>query len=291
MKYSFSFFFLLILSFFSSAQTLENQELKGKYDSQNNTISFSVHSLELAGSIDNTIERHELYEDDTPFIILGTKDEIVLVSFQYKFEKTSNINFISKLFVLERNDSSKTIKRFLRGKLKDENILYKYDKRFDKMNSFDGLPLKSDYWSNLEKMREDEKNRRKEKEKVKTIYAEKTGLKEYEGVYEVLITIYDHKKLPYPFKGKLYLSEAGFSLISDLPTDGTIRGNHLHDAFMIKNMRDSKGFFSGKLSKGFGNEFGLLINESKTSGGLTLMSRSVSITIAFNIIKKLGEGK
>jgi hypothetical protein len=291
MKRLLPFSCLFFLASFLSGQTLENEELKGKYDSQNNTVSFVVDSLRVDGSIENILEREAYYKDETPFIVLDTKTKIVLVSFTFKLEKTSKINSISKLFVLEKNDSSKTIKRFLRGKLKDENILYKYDKRYDKMNSFDGLPLKSDYWSNLEKIREDERDRQKEKEKVKTIYAEKTGLREYEGVYEVLITIYEHRKLPTPFKGKLYISDAGVSLISDLPANGTIRGNHLKDVFMIKHMRESKGFFSGPLSKGFGNEFGLSINESKKSGGLTLMSSSVSITIAFNIIKKIGENK
>jgi len=270
------YLFCFSLSLISFGQTMENEYLKGKYDPKTDIISFTIDSLSISGSVNNTVERKTSLGDKDSFIVLNAKDKIVFVSFAFDFEEIT-INKINKLFILSKNDSLETVEQFVKGKY-TESLIYQYDTDLGHtLKDSEGNSVKTEYW------------RKVESKKLNSTYAEKSGLKDYSGVYEVLILFYDNQKISTPYKGKLYVNESGISLISTLPSDGVIRGNHTNEKFIIDNMRDDKGLFSGKLSKGFGSDFALSINESKSAGGITLSGYSSSLTISFSITRKLVE--
>jgi hypothetical protein len=272
----------LLIPIFSIAQTLENSELKGKFIASENYIEFETNKIKLSGSTLSKVQRPKYYDDDNDFIILSNNDFISLVSFKYKLDETSKINSINELYIFKNQDSAKTIKKFSKGKIKEDDIVYKYNAAFNDLIGFNGETVKSLYWSNQEKYREEERQRQKEKEEIEKMYIEKTGLLSYVGTYDVTISFYERQKLAVPYKGKLYLSSSGFSLITNLPTDNTLRGNHSREGYLIKNIREEGGFF-GKLSKGFGKEFVLTINKDKTAGGLTRTYGSSTVSISFNL--------
>lgn len=124
------------------------------------------------------------------------------------------------------------------------------------------------------------------KSALQLLYEQNSDLANYIGTYEVKIIIYEGQKLPYPYNGKLYVTDAGVSLISDMPVHGTIRGNHSNEEFLIKNMQSRPGSFFGSLSKGLGQDYSLVINKTKTSGAMTLSQNRQTTTISFVIQQK-----
>ena len=123
---------------------------------------------------------------------------------------------------------------------------------------------------------------RLEKIKKKEWFVQSVKENGYIGTYN--IKILKHRNLNYSdlgldYFGKIYVTEAGISIKTDIPTVDVLRGSY--DVDMSGDA--SEGRFVCNITKGYGDYFSISINKGSGVGAFTTVSRSNSTTTLFTI--------
>jgi hypothetical protein len=249
---------MLAFTFSTNAQTFINQELEGNIDLQENTLSLKVKEISFSGTLVPIKYDYSRY-----YVIEGDKYQL-LISFQnIKSKKETKI---SKMVILE-GDYNKLIKDINKRKLSDENIFFEY---VDYLNASKNKDIDTS-WENKEYL--------EEKIKLKEEYYNVSGLSDYEGTYDVVIM--RHSGLDYSKvneKGKMYLTDGGFSFICEIPSIMELRGTHFIDKIFLPTRKGS--FLVGRHSRKL---ISISINEEKTAGSFSYMEYGKAQTTSFII--------
>ena len=124
----------------------------------------------------------------------------------------------------------------------------------------------------------------KQLEKIKKIENYGSSVKEsgYIGIYN--IKIIKHRNLDFnkeDYFGKIYVSEDGVTIETEIPTVDLLRGSY--DVDMSGDA--AEGRFICNINKGFGDYFSISINKKSGVGAFTKVNGSISTTTTFSIQK------
>ena len=124
----------------------------------------------------------------------------------------------------------------------------------------------------------------KQLEKIKKIENYGSSVKEsgYIGIYN--IKIIKHRNLDFnnvDYFGKIYVSEDGVTIETEIPKVDLLRGSY--DVDMSGDA--AEGRFICNINKGFGDYFSISINKKSGVGAFTKVNGSISTTTTFSIQK------
>ena len=101
------------------------------------------------------------------------------------------------------------------------------------------------------------------------------------GVYK--IQILKHRNMDYKNSdtfGKLYITEAGVTVESEIPSLALLRGS-----YDKKNTNLEKGRFVCNVSKGYGEIFSLTLNMKYSVGAISVINGSTAVTTPYKIVE------
>lgn len=261
-----------------SAQTFYNDHFKATLNIDASTASFEVDGQQFIGEF--LSKEMKSYPYSTVYCV-GSEDGLMSLLFttQFKLREGSDNN-IKELYTVQL-PPKKAIKSAMKSfgedfsysMRTDESIMTKYN---TVKNGIDKLESEASRKKRLE--------REKEAAEKRKLFADETHLTEYIGVYQVKIGNYGGTNVSsLDFDAKLIVTEAGVSLIGDFLTYGKISGTFKKDKAILDF---EEGTFECFISKGFGDEMIVRVNQEKTAGAISRMSGNRPYdTITFTVLK------
>ena len=261
-----------------SAQTFYNDYFNATLDIEASTASFEVDGQQFKGEF--LSKEMKSYPYSTVYCV-GSEDGVksLLFTTQFKLREGSDNN-IKELYTVQL-PAKKAIKSAMRNFGED----FSYSMRTDESIMTDYNTIKN----NIDKLEsEASRNKRLEREKEaaekRKLFADETDLTEYIGVYQVKIGNYGGTNVSsLDFSAQLIVTEAGVSLIGDFLTYGKISGTFKKDKAILDF---EEGTFECFISKGFGDEMIVRVNQEKTAGAISRMSGNRPYdTITFTVLR------
>jgi len=259
--------FTLLISFFNYSQKYyDGNDYEGFVDYDNNTIDLNYESFNIKGVFEKL--RGKDYDN---YLVVKGENNIHFVIHLY-------ISFQFFGFDVLEGDYDLVLKGFKKGR--------KYSKKVKLL--FSNLPSNKkmeDLELISQTIRDMRIKKRKEEElekKKKQEFLEKFSSSNLEGVYNIQILKsgnFDYSKLN--TFGKLYITEVGITIQTDIPSIDLVRSNYIYERCDI-----DKNSFVGNISKGYGETLTLNINfnsEYKV-GGFSIINRRNITTTTFKVI-------
>jgi len=277
MKKELIILFVSLLSFSLSAQTFYNDHFGAAVNLDAQTATFDVKGKVFEGELQ--LKKMRSYPYHTVYFISST-DGLSTLAFVPQFEFRQDGDYIQELFILNL-----PIKKGIKYTMRNWGEGYSYSFKND-------VELQNDYGSiknGIDRFEsESSMNERLEREKVaaekRILFASETNLTEYIGIYQVKIGNYGGTNVSsLDFSAKLIITDEGVSLIGDFLTYGKISGTFKKDKAILDF---DEGTFECFISTGFGDEMIVRVNQEKTAGAISRMSRNRPYdTITFRVIQ------
>lgn len=198
----------------------------------------------------------------------------------------NNIHFVIQLYLKDifsgfdvvEGEYDLVVKGFKKGRKYSKKVKLLFS-NLPNVGRMDGFNLLSK-WERDNKIKTEKENEIKKQKKEE--FLEKFSESGIEGVYN--IKILKSNNLDYSSVdtfGKLYITEVGISIQTDIPSIDLVRSNYIYERCDI-----DKNSFSGNISKGYGEILSLNINfnsEYKVGGFSIINGRNVRTT-TFKVI-------
>ena len=253
---------IIFLSFSINAQTFTNELLEGEINLETNSLSITLKEIKFSGNLNPIKYKYKKY-----YLVKGENQQL-LISFENL--KSKRETKISEVIILTGNHE-KLVKYIEKNNLKGNNIFFKYNYMYDASKNKELNTI----WKNKEYL--DIQNNLKDK------YNTVSDLKTFEGKYYVKILKsegLDYSKLEY--KAELYLSEAGFTFKSEIPSIMLLKGTHLIKKEFLPTKKGSFILTKGDSKRNF---ISLNISSMKESGAFTFTEYGKTNTTTFIIEK------
>lgn len=261
-----------------SAQTFYNDYFNATLNIDASTASFEVDGQQFKGEF--LSKEMKSYPYSTVYCV-GSDDGLSSLLFTTQFHlREGSDNKIKELYKVQLPP-----KKAIKSAMKSFGEEFSYSMRKDESIMTDYNTVKN----SIDKLEsESSRNERHEREKAaaekRKLFVGETHLTEYIGVYQVKIGNYGGTNVSsLDFSAKLIVTEAGISLIGDFLTYGKISGTYKKDKAMLDF---EEGTFECFISKGFGDEMIVRVNQGKTAGAISRMSGNRPYdTITFTILR------
>ncbi|WP_297513902.1 hypothetical protein [Flavobacterium sp.] len=262
-----------------------------KFVSENTSyIDFNINEIKITVNENLFSGRFEILDINfKKYILISNNSKTLLLDFGRLIPSDYSKYFIENVVILNSNDISSIKKNINKT---NNYVIDKIEIDYEGKNDRDNYTMPSGefkyFWGDKfysERELEKEKIKKEQIQKKIDNYNNLSNLNAYLGVYEVSIYTFHGVKLNPANKGKIYVTEEGITLISDLIIDdNTLRGSHIKDSFFTPS---KEGEFYCKVSKGLWDEFTCFINLKSKSGAITTSIGKEFRTTTFSIIKKL----
>jgi hypothetical protein len=282
MKHLHFLFIIFFVSINSYSQKFLNEN-STFIDFSNNEINLSVNENSFIGKFEKIKINYKEY------IIISNNAKTLLLDFGVSLPTEFDKYFIENVIVINSNDIAQ-IKKIIEknNSYIDKKIEIDYEGKNDKIKYIIPDGEYKFYWGGRfvsEKRIEKERLKKEETQNKIDAYDKISNLKEIEGVYEISLFKFQGVELNSNNKGKLYISDEGVSLITDLSiSENILRGSHIKDSFYTPS---GVGQFYCKVIKGFWEEFTCSINIITKSGAIISSKGKENRTTTFTILKKL----
>lgn len=277
---------LIFLSLFFSVNSFSQ-----KFFNENSTfIDFSNNEINITVNENSFIGKFEIILINyNKFILISNNTKTLLLDFGSSLPTEFDKYFIQNVIVVNSNDTNQ-LKKIIEknNSLVNKKIDIEYEGKNDKIKYIKPNGEYKYYWGDKfisEKQLEKEKLKKVETQKKIDNYDNISNLKGIIGVYEISIYKFQGVQLNSNNKGKLYVTEEGITLMTDLTiSENILRGSHIKDSFFTPT---EVGQFYCKASNGFWDEFTCSINITNKSGAITSSKGKEFSTTTFSILKKL----
>lgn len=282
MKHLHFLFIIFFVSINSYSQKFLNEN-SSFIDFSNNEINLSVNENSFIGKFEKIKINYKEY------IIISNNAKTLLLDFGVSLPTEFDKYFIENVIVINSNDIAQ-IKKIIEknNSYNNKKIAIDYEGKNDKIKYIIPDGEYKFYWGGRfvsEKRIEKERLKKEETQNKIEAYNKISNLKEIEGVYEVSLFKFQGVELSSNNKGKLYISDEGISLLTDLAiSENILRGSHIKDSFYTPS---GVGQFYCRVLKGFWEEFTCSINIINKSGAITSTKGKEYRTTTFTILKKL----
>lgn len=257
-------FFTLFSSLTYGQKYYDEKNFEYFIDYTNNTLKLKFQSYDIEGAFIKIQGK-----DFNDYLVVKGDDKI-----HWVIKPLSQFS-ITGLDIVE-GDYADFIKEFEKDrKYKKTKILFSNLPSNNQMPEFNFI---SEYRMNSILLNEAEKIKEKEQEQNFKNNLDKLDLI---GTYKIKIiksSDLDYSRLDY--YGKLYLTEIGISIETDIPSISLIRST-----FEIPYCNPEKNQFSAKINVGYGDYLTLSLNKQNSSGAFTIRNGKSNSTTIFTIVE------